>query len=110
METRGFHYRKIGSPAAVLREVQDLDGEQPIGAGSTVAHSAVAIPSPAPYGTVSFFGAASLILEGKIGDIAQCCKAWRRNNVPLHFGLHSCSGFSTLFSQEPPLSLQPLAA
>jgi hypothetical protein len=25
--------------------------------------------------------------------------AWRRNNVPLHFGLHSCSGFSTLFSQ-----------
>src|SRR6266849_6796648 len=30
-------------------------------------------------------------------------KAWRRNNVPLHFGLHSCSGFSTLFSQYHPL-------
>jgi len=26
-------------------------------------------------------------------------KAWRLNNVPLHFGLHSCSGCSTLRSQ-----------
>src|SRR5712691_9598364 len=33
-------------------------------------------------------------------------KAWRRNNVPLHFGLHSCSGFSTLFSQYHPLSAE----
>jgi hypothetical protein len=33
----------------------------------------------------------------------QAPKAWRQNNVPIHFGLHDCFGSSTLLSAHHPL-------